>query len=181
MNLQQLAIKDVKLLTPDIHEDSRGFFLESFNYNRYKDCGIDFTCVQINHSKSVKHTIRGLHFQSLPGQAKIVQVIKGEIFDVAVDIREHSPTFKMWVSARLNDTNKQQLYIPKGFAHGFCVLSEEAEVLYFVDSVYDRATECGCFYLDPDINISWPISNPILSKRDATAPMLKDVLCISGS
>ena len=136
MEVVELSLKGLKLIKPKVFKDSRGFFLESYNEATYQEAGIDASFVQDNHSFSQKNTVRGMHFQTIPGQAKLLRVSQGEIFDVAVDIRPDSPTFGKWEGVILNSTNHHQLFVPIGFAHGFCVLSEEAHVMYKVSSLY---------------------------------------------
>ncbi|GAB4193977.1 MAG: dTDP-4-dehydrorhamnose 3,5-epimerase [Simkaniaceae bacterium] len=176
MHIASMAIEDIKLLKPRVFSDERGFFMESFRNCFLQEFGISEPFVQDNHSYSKKGVIRGMHFQTFPGQNKLVRVVKGKIFDVAVDIRPDSRTFKQWVGVYLDDVNHEQLFIPAGFAHGFCVVSEEAHVLYKVSSYFDPETEKGFRYNDPEINIAWPVSNPIVSERDRTAPTFKEMV-----
>jgi len=172
---QRLDIPDVVLIEPTIFEDERGFFMESYKYSEFANFGIKEKFVQDNHSKSIKGVLRGLHYQKHPkAQAKLVRVIRGKIFDVAVDIRRNSPTYGKWVGIVLSEENKKMLYIPVGFAHGFCVLSDEAEVLYKTTEEYAPEYDRGIIWNDPDIDIKWPIDNPILSSKDAALPRLKD-------
>jgi dTDP-4-dehydrorhamnose 3,5-epimerase len=166
MQVENLSLPGLKLIRPRVFPDSRGFFLESYHEPRFREAGIDCTFVQDNHSRSVKDTLRGLHYQSTPGQAKLLRVASGRIFDVAVDIRIGSPTFGRWEGAILDATEHTQLFVPIGFAHGFCVLSDTADVLYKVSSVYDAATELTLAWDDPDIGVEWPTPTPILSERD---------------
>lgn len=175
MEVINTPLEGVLLIKPKIFKDERGFFLESFQKDLYDKAGISIDFVQDNHSFSHKNCIRGLHFQSFPGQAKLVRVVSGEIWDIAVDLRPHSKTYLKWYAAILNADNHHQLFIPNGFAHGFCVL-KEAHVLYKVSSFFSAEHEKSIRYNDPDIQIPWPISSPILSIRDATAPFLKDHL-----
>ncbi|MCW6161559.1 MAG: dTDP-4-dehydrorhamnose 3,5-epimerase [Candidatus Micrarchaeales archaeon] len=164
---KRLEIPEVILITPKIFMDERGFFMETYQKEDFEKAGITGEFVQQNHSKSTKGVLRGLHYQKGPyAQAKLVRCIKGEIFDVAVDIRKNSPTFGKYVSAILSEDNKNMLYIPRGFAHGFEVLSEEAEVIYNVDNIYSKENEYGIIWNDPNIRIDWPIKNPILSNKD---------------
>jgi dTDP-4-dehydrorhamnose 3,5-epimerase len=159
----------VKIIRPKIFGDDRGFFLESYSAPAYAAAGIDAVFVQDNHSRSVKGTLRGVHYQSEPGQAKLVRVILGRIWDVAVDIRRDSPTFGQWAAVELDDKLREQLFIPVGFAHGFCVLSEVAEVEYKVSAPYDAKTECSIKFDDPELSIKWPVTSPLLSARDQDA------------
>lgn len=174
MEIVDLRLKGLKLIKPKIFKDSRGFFLESYNQTLYQRNGITPIFVQDNHSFSQKDTIRGMHFQSKPGQAKLLRVSHGEIFDVAVDIRPDSPTFGQWEGVILNDQNHYQLFVPIGFAHGFCVLSPDAHVMYKVSSPYDATTEMGFRWNDPIINITWPTINPVVSDRDQKAPLFNE-------
>ncbi len=160
----------LKLFTPRIFPDNRGYFLETFR----KDFGLP-EFVQDNVSVSRKNVIRALHFQSSPGQAKLVHCLHGKIWDVVVDVRPESPTFGKWQAFELDSVSHTQLFIPIGFAHGFCVLSEEAIVQYKVSAVYNPATECSIRWNDPDIGISWPVKNPVLSARDEQSPSFKEV------
>ena len=169
----RLEIPDLVLIEPVIFEDSRGFFMESYNYKEFESFGIRDRFVQDNHSKSIKGVIRGLHYQLKEmAQAKLVRVIKGEIFDVAVDIRKESPYYGRWITVLLSEKNKKMLYIPEGFAHGFCVLSDVAEVLYKTSKFYSPEHERGIRWNDPDLNIPWPVKEPILSTRDSQWPFL---------
>ena len=175
MKVIPTKIKEVLIIEPAVHEDERGFFLESYNQKTFKIKGIDAQFVQDNHSKSVKNTIRGLHYQINPGQGKLVRVISGEVFDVAVDIRFGSPTFGQWVGYYLSAENKKQIYIPVGFAHGFCVLTDYAEFEYKCTDFYSAEDERGIMWNDPDIGIQWPIKKPILSSKDRKNPILKEI------
>ena len=164
---KRLEIQDVTLITPKIFTDERGFFMETYQKGEFAKAGITGEFVQQNHSKSVKGVLRGLHYQKEPyAQAKLVRCIKGEIFDVAVDIRKNSPTFCKYVSATLSAENKDMLYIPRGFAHGFEVISDVVEVIYSVDNIYSKESESGIIWNDPSIKINWPIKSPTLSEKD---------------
>ncbi len=177
MHIESTALPGVLIITPAVFRDARGFFFESYNQETWRSHGIDTVFVQDNHSKSVKGTLRGLHFQLPPAaQVKLVRVVRGVIWDVAVDIRVGSPTFGRWVGVELSAENFRQLYIPIGFAHGFCVLSDEAEVLYKTSAVYNRGLERGIAWNDPRLNIAWPVADPLLSERDRQAPALADYL-----
>ncbi len=168
MNIIQTRIPDLILLEPRVFEDPRGFFFESFNQRDMAKAGIELTFVQDNHSRSCKGVLRGLHYQIQQSQGKLVRVILGEIFDVAVDIRRGSPTFGHWVGVRLSDSNRRQMYIPPGFAHGFLVTSDWAEVLYKATDFWAPEHERCIIWNDPDLNIDWPVhSEPILSGKDA--------------
>lgn len=177
MQVQTTKLPGVLKITPRVFEDERGFFLESYNQDKWAEQGIDCLFVQDNHSKSVRGTLRGLHFQAPPAaQEKLVRVIEGAIWDVAVDIRVGSPTFGQWVGVELSAANFQQLLIPIGFAHGFCVLSETAEVLYKTSFGYSPAHERGICWRDPELGVDWPVSEPLLSGRDQRAGSLADYL-----
>ncbi|MDA0991509.1 MAG: dTDP-4-dehydrorhamnose 3,5-epimerase [Verrucomicrobia bacterium] len=169
------AIPEVLLLTPDVHGDERGFFMESFSHRRYAELGIKKPFVQDNYSHSRAPALRGMHYQLNSPQAKLITVIWGEIFDVAVDIRVGSPTFGGWIGQRLSDQNRNQLYIPEGFAHGFCVLSEKADVMYKCTDYYAPSDERGIRWSDPRIGIEWPIASPLLSAKDDLYPLLADM------
>ncbi|MEA2054926.1 MAG: dTDP-4-dehydrorhamnose 3,5-epimerase [Candidatus Thermoplasmatota archaeon] len=174
---ERLDIPDVVLVKPRVFEDERGFFMETYKKGDFEKAGIDIDIIQENHSKSKYGVLRGLHFQKEPyTQSKLVRCIKGKIIDVAVDIRQNSPTFKKYASAELSEDNKLMLFIPKGFAHGFLVLSNEAEIIYKVDNVYAPDYESGLIWNDPDVNIQWPIDNPVLSKKDKKLPGLKELI-----
>lgn len=176
MDILDLELSGLKLLKPRLYADERGFFLESYRASLYTSLGIDCSFVQDNRSFSKKGTLRGMHFQRKPGQAKLVSVIEGKIFDVAVDMRKESPTFGKWAGVYLDGESCQQLFIPIGFAHGFCVLSESAHVTYKVSSPYDPEEEKGFRFDDPEIGIQWPIDQPLLSLRDIGAPRFQEVL-----
>ncbi len=170
----ETTLPGVCLIDPDLFADARGFFFESYHEGKFKEIGITDRFVQDNHSKSAKGTLRGLHYQLQYPQSKLCRVIQGEVLDVAVDIRQGSPTFGKWVGTTLSAENKRQIYIPKGFAHGFLVLSETAEFLYKCDDFYHPEDEQGVAWNDPDIGIQWNIKHPILSKKDlANLPLAK--------
>ena len=170
-----LRIPDVISITPHLFNDDRGYFFENFNHSAFKQDQIDLNFIQENFSKSKKHVIRGLHFQKNPkAQAKLVTAVSGEIFDVAVDLRKNSLTYGKWVSEILSETNHKSLYIPKGFAHGFCVLSEGATVMYKINQEYSPDHEQGIIWNDPDIDISWPISESIISEKDQNLPLFRN-------
>ena len=173
----KLSIPDVVLIEPQIFEDERGFFLENFKEFDFKKNGIHEKFVQENYSYSFKKVLRGLHFQKPPKtQAKLVTALKGEIFDVAVDLRKNSSTYGKWIAEILSEKNHSSLYIPEGFAHGFCVLSDDAHVLYKTTQEYSSEHECGIIWNDPDLNISWSFKHPILSKKDQSLPLLKNLV-----
>jgi dTDP-4-dehydrorhamnose 3,5-epimerase len=166
MRFQQLDLPGVVLIEPDVHRDGRGFFAETFHAAQFAAAGITAVFVQENLSASVRHTLRGLHFQWQKPQGKLVRVVAGEIWDVAVDLRPESATFGRWTGATLSREDLRQLYIPPGFAHGFCVLSERAEVQYKCTELYDPADEGGIAYDDPALAIPWPFTSPVLSDKD---------------
>jgi len=167
------TLPDVLIVEPRVLRDERGFFVETYHAPRYHAAGIDATFIQDNHSRSVRGTLRGLHWQTAPHpQAKLVRVLAGEILDVAVDIRPGSPTFGRWVSVTLSADNFRQLYVPVGFAHGFLVISESADIEYKCSDVYDPAAERGLMWNDPEIGVAWPVTEPILSARDRAHPPL---------
>ncbi len=174
MNLHETTLEGVMLLEAKVLRDERGFFSESYSVRTLKELGIDHVFVQDNHSRSVKSVLRGLHYQVGPPQAKLVQVITGAIFDVAVDIRRGSPTFGRWFGQTLSDQNRLQMYIPVGFAHGFCVLSDQADVVYKCSAHYAPTGDRGLAWDDPAIGIDWPVHDPILSARDRGHPLLED-------
>ncbi len=171
---KRLDIPELILIEPVVFNDDRGFFMETYKQSEFASHGININFVQDNHSFSKKGVIRGLHYQNPPkAQGKLVRAVVGEIFDVAVDIRKGSPTYKKWIGVVLSSDNKRMLYIPVGFAHGFCVLSEVAEVLYKITDEYDPKYEAGILWNDPDINIRWPIENPLISPKDTSLPILE--------
>lgn len=175
MEFVDLPITGLKVVIPRLFQDERGFFFESYRQDGYVNNGVDEIFVQDNTSFSVKGTVRGLHFQSQPGQAKLVTCVQGKIWDVAVDIRPDSRTFMKWEAVELDDQSHKQIYIPKGFAHGFCVLSETARVHYKVSAPYNPKTECSIRWNDPDLKIAWPVKDPILAPRDKTCPFFKEM------
>ena len=176
-NFERLKIPEVILIKPKVFEDERGFFMETYKKNEFEKVGITEEFVQDNHSKSQYGVLRGLHFQKNPfAQAKIVRCTVGEIYDVAVDLRKESPTFGKYVGVRLSEDNRAQLYIPRGFAHGFIVLSDAAEVLYKADNTYAPQAEAGLIWNDPDVGIEWPIKRPTLSEKDKKWRTLKELI-----
>ncbi len=174
MRVEPLAIPDVKLLTPRVFGDDRGFFLESFNANSFADAGLPTEWLQDNHSRSAKGVLRGLHYQLTNPQGKLVRVTQGAVFDVAVDIRPASSTFGKWVGAKLSGDNHQMLYVPPGFAHGFLVLSETADFLYKCTTLWHQASDRSLAWNAPEIGIDWPLDGaaPTLAAKDAAAPTL---------
>ena len=176
MNVIQTELNGVLIIEPDAFKDPRGFFMETYNRQRYCQAGIEHVFVQDNLSFSVKNTLRGLHFQISHPQAKLVQVIAGEIFDVAVDIRPASTSFGKWTGITLSGQNKRQLFIPEGFAHGFCVLSETAYFSYKCSDFYAPGDEGGLLWSDPGIGIQWPVQKAIVSEKDKVYPHLADLV-----
>ena len=175
LKANRTELEGVLLIEPLVHGDPRGRFYESYEKKKYQAVGIQEDFVQDNQSLSQKNVLRGLHYRIEPEQAKLVRVVKGEVFDVVVDIRKNSPTFGKWQSFILSASNYLQLYVPIGFAHGFCVLSDEAEFLYKVSESYSAEKEKGILWNDPDIGIDWPISDPILSEKDKINPPLRSL------
>lgn len=169
------TLAGVLLIEPDVVTDPRGFFVETFSRQRYEAAGVPDEFVQDNQSRSNERTIRGLHFQDRPGQAKLVRAARGRIWDVVVDVRRSSPTFGRHEAFELDDVAHRQLYVPIGFAHGFCVLSDVADVAYRVSSYYDADAERGVAWDDPALGIAWPVADPILSERDRLLPLLSEV------
>jgi len=171
----ETKLEGVALIEPQVFGDKRGFFVETFSLDSWTGLGVDAGFVQHNHSRSSKDTLRGLHFQTHPGQAKLLRCPRGSIFDVAVDLRRDSATYGQWEGHVLDDVNHHQLYVPVGFAHGFCVLSDVADVTYLVSSPYDPETEAGIRWNDPEVGVEWPVDSPLLSQRDQSAPLLSEV------
>jgi dTDP-4-dehydrorhamnose 3,5-epimerase len=172
VKVQTTPLPGVLIITPRLFGDQRGFFVETYQQQRYREAGIDVNFVQDNLSRSTKGTLRGLHFQHPRGQAKLVQAVQGEIFDVAVDIRRGSPTFGQWFGTTLSDSDQRQLFIPSGFAHGFCVLSQTALFSYKCSDYYTPGNEGGLRWDDPDVAIGWGEKSPLLSERDRALPLL---------
>lgn len=175
MQFIKTKLEGVFLIKPQVFEDERGFFLESYSQKEFEKQGIDANFVQDNHSKSVKKgVLRGLHFQSPPyTQSKLLRVIKGSVYDVVLDLRKNSPTFGQWEGFTLSAENFDMLYVPKGFAHGFCTLEDDTEFLYKTDEFYVPESEGGIIWNDPDLKIDWPVENPILKERDKNWPEFK--------
>jgi dTDP-4-dehydrorhamnose 3,5-epimerase len=174
MKVTPTSLPEVLLLEPRLHGDGRGFFYESFQALRYAEAGIPGPFVQDNHSRSSRGTLRGLHFQEPKSQGKLVQVLRGTVYDVAVDVRRGSPRFGEWVAVELSDVNPRQLWIPQGFAHGFCVLSESADFFYKCTAYYAPDAERAIAWNDPGLAIPWPVPEPLLSAKDRAAPRLQD-------
>jgi dTDP-4-dehydrorhamnose 3,5-epimerase len=166
-------LDEVYLIEPDVHSDERGFFVETFRHSWIDELGIEVGFVQENHSRSSGRVLRGIHLQA--GQAKLVRCGRGRIWDVAVDLRPDSPSYRRWEGYELDDEAHRQLFVPDGFGHGFCVLSDEADVAYKLSSYYDPKLESGVAWDDPEIGIEWPIADPILSERDQALPRLSDL------
>jgi len=171
----ETKLDGVTLLEPEVHGDERGFLVETFRADAWRDAGVDVEFVQDNHSRSRGGILRGLHFQTEPGQAKLVRAARGRIWDVAVDLRRDSSTYGQWEGHELDDERHRQLFVPAGFAHGFCVLSDEADVHYRLSSPYDPATEKGIAWDDPEVAVGWPITDPQISERDRNAPRLAEI------
>ena len=176
MKVSHTKLKDCVIIEPRVFGDERGFFLETFQAVRYKrEAGIDLPFVQDNHSRSPRGVLRGLHFQNTKPQGKLVRVVRGEVYDVAVDIRKGSATFGEWEGVILSEDNKKQFWVPPGFAHGFVVLSATADFEYKCTDYYDPSDEGSILWSDPDLNIPWPIANPVLSTKDESAKRLVDL------
>jgi dTDP-4-dehydrorhamnose 3,5-epimerase len=176
MNVVQTKLHDCVIIEPKVFGDVRGFFLETFQAERYAElAGITLPFVQDNHSRSSKAVLRGLHYQKTKPQGKLVRVVRGEVYDVAVDIRQDSPTIGQWEGVILSEVNKRQFWVPPGFAHGFLVLSETADFEYKCTDYYDPSDEGSVLWNDPDLDIPWPIATPILSNKDASAHRLVDL------
>ena len=176
MQFLKTEIPGVFIIEPGVFEDSRGFFIETYERNRYADAGIAEEFVQDNLSRSCCGTLRGLHYQRQHPQGKLVQVFRGEIFDVAVDLRRNSSQFGKWVGVKLSESNHRQFYVPEGFAHGFCVLSETADVFYKCTDFYHPEHERTLLWNDPDVNIQWPLqAEPILSEKDGKGTLLSEI------
>jgi len=175
MRFLTTALPGAILVDPDVFRDARGFFLETFHQRKFRAGGIEHSFVQDNHSRSVRGTLRGLHAQLLRPQGKLVRAVRGEIFDVAVDIRPASTTFGKWIGEKLTADGFRQMFIPPGFAHGFCVLSETAEIEYKCTDFYDPSDEIGIRWNDPQLGIDWPITDPILSDKDKALPLLSEL------
>lgn len=176
MKVIETKLDGVAIIEPDVFGDHRGFFMESYNQKKFQELGLDFNLIQDNHSLSVQAgTIRGLHYQLNPkAQTKIVRALTGAIYDVVVDIRKNSPTYGQWIGVILTAENKRQIVIPKGFAHGICTLVENTQIMYKVDEYYSPEHDRGILWNDPELGISWPTSNPVLSDKDKNQPALRD-------
>lgn len=177
MEVEPTSLPDVLLIKPRVFADERGFFLESYRRERYRELGITGDFVQDNHSRSARGTLRGMHYQLNHPQGKLVQVTRGEVFDVAVDLRKNSPTFGCWTGVILSDENHHQLYVPPGFAHGFCVLSETVDFVYKCTEIYHPQDEHVLLWNDPAVGIEWPLAAPLLSAKDQQGKPLAEVPC----
>ena len=175
MKITSTPLEGMFIIEPRCFQDERGFFLETYQEERYRQVGIADIFVQDNQSRSIKGVLRGMHFQVKRPQAQMVTVLRGRIFDVGVDLRPASPTFGQWHGVELSDTGPRQIYMAPGFAHGFCVLSDRADLHYKVSRIYDAHDEGGLLWSDPDVNIKWPLTAPDVTSRDATYPRLKDL------
>ena len=175
MKILPSSLPEIFIIEPAVFQDERGFFMETYQQKRYTEAGIEAIFVQDNRSRSVGGTLRGLHYQVKHAQAKLIQVIEGTIFDVALDVRRGSPYFGQWTSVHLSDENKRQLFLPEGFAHGFCVLSESAQVVYKCTDFYVAEDEGGVLWSDPTLAIAWPLSEPLLSEKDRQLACLADI------
>ena len=176
MEIVKTKIPGLLIIKPDVFEDDRGYFFESYNRNKFVDAGIDNIFIQDNESKSMKGVLRGLHFQYPPyDQGKLVRVMKGAVIDVALDIRKNSPTYGQWDSIELTESNKMMYWVPPGMAHGFVTLEDETVFFYKCTNLYNKDSEGSIRWNDPDLNINWGISNPIISEKDKIAPFFKDL------
>ena len=175
MNITKADIEGVLIIEPKVYGDGRGFFMETWNRRQFDEAGLNMSFVQDNLSFSSRGVLRGLHYQNPQGQGKLVQVLSGQVLDVAVDIRRGSPTFGQWISCLLSEDNHRQFYVPAGFAHGFCVLSDTALFSYKCTDFYSPQTEGGVLWNYPDIGIDWPVDAPVLSEKDLNNPRLKDI------
>lgn len=175
MEILKTKIADLYIVKPTVFEDNRGYFFESYNKEQFLKQGIDQNFVQDNESKSAKNVLRGLHFQKPPfAQGKLVRVMKGAVLDVAVDIRKNSPTYGQWASIELTESNKMMYWIPPGFAHGFVTLEDNTVFFYKCTNMYNKASEGSIRWNDPDLNVDWGVTNPILSEKDTISPLFKD-------
>jgi dTDP-4-dehydrorhamnose 3,5-epimerase len=175
MKFLSIPLAGLFVIEPEIFNDGRGYFFEVYHSVKFSAAGITEPFVQDNHSRSTRGTLRGLHFQTRHPQGKLIRALQGEIFDVAVDLRPDSPTFKLWYGINLSSGNHRQLYVPVGFAHGFCVLSESAEIEYKCTDIYDPEYQVDLIWNDPDISVKWPISDPVLSAKDQKGKKFKEI------
>jgi dTDP-4-dehydrorhamnose 3,5-epimerase len=174
LNVIETSLPGVLVLEPKVFADERGFFMETYHADRFREIGIDAIFVQDNHSRSARGVLRGLHYQEPNPQGKLVRCTKGALFDVAVDIRVGSPHFGKWAGVELTEENRRMLWVPAGFAHGFCALADISDLAYKVTALYDGKSDRVILWNDPDLQIAWPIRDPLLSPKDAAAPRLKD-------
>jgi len=174
LNVTETSLPGVLVIDPQVFADERGFFMETYHSARFRDLGIDAVFVQDNHSRSLRGVLRGLHYQEPNGQAKLVRCTRGALYDVAVDIRVGSPQFGKWTGVELTEENKRMLWVPAGFAHGFCALTDVADLVYKCNTLYDAKSDRSILWSDPDLGITWPLSKPKLSEKDASAPRLKE-------
>jgi len=174
LNVIETSLPGVLILEPEVFADERGFFMETYHAGRFREIGIDAIFVQDNHSRSARGVLRGLHYQEPNPQGKLVRCTKGALFDVAVDVRVGSPHFGKWAAVELTEDNKRMMWVPAGFAHGFCALADTSDLVYKVTAPYDAKSDRVILWSDPDLRIAWPIRDPLLSPKDATAPRLKD-------
>jgi dTDP-4-dehydrorhamnose 3,5-epimerase len=172
LKIRETSLPGVLLIEPKVFGDDRGFFMETYRVDAFRAAGIADVFVQDNHSRSARGVLRGLHYQEPNGQGKLVRCTRGAIFDVAVDIRRGSPSFAKWFGLELSDANKQMLWIPAGFAHGFCAMEDGSDLVYKCTTLYDPSSDCAILWNDPAIGIDWPITSPVLSPKDAAAPPL---------
>ena len=175
MKVTPAPLEGILLVDPDVHGDERGFFTESYQTDRYHQAGIAASFIQDNHSKSCQHTLRGLHAQLSHPQSKLVRVVQGAVLDVVVDLRPNSPSFGQWFSIELSARNFRQIFVPIGFAHGFCVLSPTAEVEYKCSDIYDPSQEICLRWDDPEVGIEWPTASPLLSEKDTQGKLLREL------
>jgi dTDP-4-dehydrorhamnose 3,5-epimerase len=174
LNIRKTTLPGVLLIEPVVWKDDRGFFMETYHLEEFRDAGITEPFVQDNHSRSARGVLRGLHYQEPNAQGKLVRCTRGAIFDVAVDIRRGSPSFGKWFGLELSDANKRMLWVPPGFAHGFCALADDSDLVYKCTTLYDAASDRSILWNDPEIGIEWPIAEPVLSGKDAGAPRLHE-------
>ncbi len=176
MKVEKGPLEGLLIIEPEVFEDSRGFFFESFNADRFREHGVDLDWTQDNHVRSCKNTVRGLHFQRGGGQDKLIRCVRGRVWDVAVDIRPDSPTLGQWFGIELTEQNMKMFLAPAGFAHGYAVLSGVAECLYKCSKVYDGELEDGFRWNDPEVGVEWPVTDPVLSERDLSSPSFKECM-----
>ncbi|MGA8807971.1 MAG: dTDP-4-dehydrorhamnose 3,5-epimerase [Thermoanaerobaculia bacterium] len=178
MNISETTLPGVLLIEPKVFGDDRGFFMETYRVDAFRDIGISDAFVQDNHSRSARGVLRGLHYQEPNAQGKLVRCTRGAIFDVAVDIRRGSPSFARWFGLELSEANKLMLWIPPGFAHGFCALEDDSDLVYKCTKLYDKASDQSILWNDPEIGIEWPIAKPVLSDKDSNAPRLNEAAAL---